>query len=226
MNSPRLVLFDLDDTIADTSGTILKLAERSATEALIAHGLQTNFDEAWAALRRIRSADPGARFLEDLVAQFGAPDPVACHDAARRVFFASRPEEIGLVPGALEVLDELRARGIPLILVTFGVPEAQSRKVEVLGIRDRFEAVHIVPLDEGPDKTAVFAEIVDGNGCAPADVWVVGDRPPGEVKSGNLLGLTTIRVRRGEFATLDPASTDEEPDVTIDDLRKLTALLP
>ncbi len=54
-------------------------------------------------------------------------------DAARRAFFASRPEEIGLVPGAEDVLALLRERGVVLHLVTFGVPEAQRRKIEVLG---------------------------------------------------------------------------------------------
>jgi len=226
MKAPRAVFFDLDDTIADTSATVLRHAERSAIESMIASGLRTDFDEGWQALRQIRDSDPGARFLADLVSKFGADDPTACHDAARRAFFASHPEEIVLVEGALEVLDELIARGIHLVLVTFGVPEAQSKKVEVLGIRDRFESVHIVPLDEGPDKTAVFRSLLDGNGFDAGDVWVVGDRPPGEVKSGNILGLTTIRIRRGEFASLDPASPEEEPDVTIDDLRKLTELLP
>jgi putative hydrolase of the HAD superfamily len=226
MRTPKAVFFDLDDTIADTAGTVLRHAERDAVRALVECGLRTDSDTAWRALRRIRDREPGARFLQALIDEFGAPDPGACHDAARRVFFASRPEEIRLVPGALEVLDDLRARGVRLVLVTFGVPEAQARKVEVLGIRDRFEAVHIVPLERGADKTEVFRQLLEGNGYEPGDVWVVGDRPPGEVRSGNLLGLTTIRIRRGEFAALEPASPEEEPDVTLDDLRKLTALLP
>jgi len=220
-----MILFDLDDTIADTFGTILVAAERAAVTALIEHGLRADFDTGWAALREIRRAKPGARFMTALVDRFGATDPEACVEAAREVFFASRPEEIGLVDGAREVLAELRGRGIVLHLVTFGVPEAQVRKVEVLGIRGDFESVHIVPLIDGPDKTAVFATLLEASGSAPEEVWVVGDRPPGEVKCGNALGLYTVRIRRGEFARLDPADPSEEPDVTIEDLRELPTLL-
>jgi putative hydrolase of the HAD superfamily len=223
--TPRAIFFDLDDTIADTSGTILEDAERAALRALVENGLRTDFDTGWATLREIRATDPGAKFLKVLVDRFGADDPHACHAASRRVFFASRPEEIGPVPGAFRVLRELRERGISLHLVTFGVPEAQAKKIQVLGIRDFFEEVHIVPLSEGPDKQAVFARLLAECGLAAEDVWVVGDRTPGEIRAGNALGMKTIRIRRGEFAGLDPSGPAEEPDLTIADLRELPALL-
>jgi len=225
MADPRAILFDLDDTIADTCGTILRAAERAAVRALIDHGLRTDFDTGWAALREIRDANPGVRFLGALVTRFGADDPDACHDAAREVFFASRPEEIGPVEGAHEVLAALADRGIALHLVTFGVPAAQTRKIEVLGIRDFFVSVHIVPFTDGPDKTEVFRSIVDANGLEPSEVWVVGDRPPGEIRAGNALGLRTVRVRQGEFAALEPTGPEEVPDVTIEALRELPSLL-
>jgi FMN phosphatase YigB (HAD superfamily) len=221
-----MILFDLDDTIADTSGTILAAAEEAALRALIGHGLRADFSAGWAALREIRAARPGARFLTVLVERFGADHPEACVAAAREVFFSRDPERIGLVPGALEVLEDLRGRGIPLHLVTFGVPEAQAKKIEVLGIREHFDSIHVVPLLDGPDKTTVFAGLLAESGLEPDRVWVVGDRPPGEVRCGNALGMVTVRIRRGEFARLDPEDGSEEPDVTITDLRELPSLLP
>jgi FMN phosphatase YigB (HAD superfamily) len=226
MRAPAMILFDLDDTIADTSGTILLAAEQTAVRALVEYGLRADYETGWRALREIRDASPGARFLPALVDRFGADDPEVCLAAAREAFFARLPEKIGPVPGAYDVLADLRERDIVLHLVTFGVPEAQATKVRVLRLEEWFESVHVVPLFDGPDKTAVFRDLLAASGLPADRVWVVGDRPPGEVKSGNALGMFTVRIRRGEFARLDPAGPEEEPDVTIEDLRELPALLP
>jgi len=223
---PRAIVFDLDDTLADTHGSLLEAAERTGIAKLVEAGLGTDAETAWGALREIRAGDPGARFLRALIDRFGAPDPDRCHDAARRAFFGMPPDPIRSVEGAREVLRALRDRGIPLYLVTFGVPEAQARKVEVLGIGPFFEAVRIAPLTDGPDKTRLLAEILRETGAPPGAVWVVGDRPPGEIRAGNRLGMQTIRVRRGEFERLEPAGPHEEADVTIRSVRELLSLLP
>ena len=101
----------------------------------------------------------------------------------------------------------------------------QERKIELLYLRDVFERVEVVPYEDGPDKREVLGRIQGEVGGDPAEVWVIGDRPQGEIRDGNALGATTIRVRRGEFAALDAASADEEADLTVDDLRDLVGLL-
>jgi putative hydrolase of the HAD superfamily len=224
---PRAVVFDLDDTLADTAGTILEAAHRAAVEAMVRHGLRATVEEALDAVHEIRGADVRPGFLMRIVERFGAPDPEECHAASRRAFFGNPPDAIRLLDGARDVLERLRDLGIPTYLVTFGVPEAQARKLEVLGIRGFFEEVHVRPLETGADKTDVLGGILDRTGLAPEDVWVVGDRTPGEIRSGNLLGPRTIRVRvpHGEFAALEPEGPEEEPDETVDGPRALLDLL-
>jgi FMN phosphatase YigB (HAD superfamily) len=225
--TPRAAIFDLDDTLADTAGTILEPAHREAVRTLIRNGLDADFDEALAALHEIRRADQRPGFLMRIIERFGAPDPERCNAEARRTFFGNPPDAIRLQAGAVELLTRLRDLGVRLFLVTFGVPAAQERKIEILDIREFFEEVHVLPLETGADKTEVLRGILDRTGLAPEDVWVVGDRTPGEIRSGNLLGMRTVRVRvpHGEFAALEPAGPEEEPDVTVDGLPALLALL-
>jgi FMN phosphatase YigB (HAD superfamily) len=223
---PRVIVFDLDDTLSDTAGTILGPAERKAVEVLVANGLRTTPDVAHRALREIRDRDCAAPFLPLLVERFGAADPAACLAAARLAFFGNSAEGIRPVPGAIETLTALAARTIDLNLLTFGVRTTQEKKIAALGIGRFFSRVRIIDLSLGSDKTAALAEMIRDAGVTPAEAWVVGDRPPGEIRSGKLLGAFTVRIRRGEFASLEPAGPEEEADVTITSVPALLDLLP
>jgi len=58
-------------------------------------------------------------------------------------------------------------------------------------------------------------------GC---QVLIVGDRAMSEIRAGNDLGMHTVRLRRGEFASQHPQGREEEADYevnTISEVRKL-----
>jgi FMN phosphatase YigB (HAD superfamily) len=225
VKEPRLIVFDLDDTLADTAGTILARAERKAAAALVARGLRASPEEAFGALREIRDRDCAAPFLPLLVERFGAPDPEACVAAGRRAFFGNDARGIRPVPGAIETLAVLAARGIGMVLLTFGVPATQERKIAALGLGRFFSRVRIIDLALGSDKTIALGEMIREAGVTPVETWVVGDRPPGEIRAGRQLGAFTVRLRRGEFASLAPAGPEEEADRTIESLPALLDLL-
>jgi len=224
-NTPGAVLFDLDDTLADTAGTLVIPAQKRAVVAMVEAGLRASVEEAHAALLEIRKLDPGVPFFRRLIERFGADDAEACREAGRGAFFGNPPDAIRLVPGARRLLTVLRERGVRLFLVTYGVPARQEQKIDLLGIRECFEEVVVVPLTEAPDKREVFSGILDRLGVPPAEVWVVGDRPPGEIRAGNALGAFTIRIRRGEFFGLEPRDASEEAGLTLESLDGLIAEL-
>ena len=94
----------------------------------------------------------------------------------------------------------LRAIQQPKILVTTGFSNLQQAKVDVLGIRDDFEAVRI---DESKERKAngkleLFSDILQIKQLNPTDCWVIGDNPDSELKAGHTLGMPTIqRLKRG-----------------------------
>lgn len=99
-------------------------------------------------------------------------------------------------------------------------------KLERLGFDGYFEAACVAPehdatkLEERP-----FVRVLASLGVEPRRAVYVGDDPRTDFPVPNALGMRTVRLRRGRFADREPAE-GEAPDVTIDRLDELLALLP
>ena len=131
------------------------------------------------------------------------------------------PETGDLVVGARKVLDDLRARSIPLYLVSKN-EEGRSRILEDLGVKDAFEEIFYAN-DKSP---SLFLEIAGRAGLNPADIFVVGDYLHKEIRSGNIAGMKTIHFKSGKFANLAPQTPADHPWRTITDFSdSLTIIL-
>jgi len=184
----QAILFDLDNCLApaDQAGP---------------HLLQPVFD----AIQRANAGTlPPARLAQarqelwrrpyDVVArQQGFSEPMfrAGWDAYREL------EVVGPLAGYddLAVLGQL---GLPCFLVTAGFRRLQESKVDALGIRRLFHAVHIDAIDQGQrrGKQQIFASILSEHALMPAQALVVGDDPESEIRAGNALGIPTVQILR------------------------------
>jgi putative hydrolase of the HAD superfamily len=120
--------------------------------------------------------------------------------------------------GDLEVLAELPVK---LFLVTSGFRRLQESKINALGIRGLFAAIHIDAIDEPPakGKERIFEELLRASAYGPEEVVVVGDNPDSEIAAGNRLGMRTVQILR-PGVPLSPAAT-----VHIQDLHELKRVL-
>jgi putative hydrolase of the HAD superfamily len=106
-----------------------------------------------------------------------------------------REGSIEPLPQALETLDQLRAAGYRLGLITNGAADAQRAKIERFDLARHFDYIGI----EGergfgkPDPRAYQAAL-DALGCAAQDAWMVGDRLDWDVVAPAELGITGIWV--------------------------------
>ncbi len=119
------------------------------------------------------------------------------------------PEAGAAVPGAIELLGALRARGEVLYLVSRLEPGREDILAS-LGLEDFFERVSFVH-----DKEAAIGESMRGSNGV---VYVVGDHLHDEIRAGNRHGAKTIWLRRGKFAELKPESLMDVPWRTIEHL--------
>lgn len=182
--------FDFDHTLGIDNGLEKKAFYRYAAE--LGHALSV--DDA-AAARRIDEvlarARAGAISIDDAVGAFFAGFAPAANGARwREICFALVPELVRPLDGARELLRGLRARGIPLAVLTNGWTPLQQRKI-VAALGEDAPATILVS-DElaaiKPDPAA-FDALVGALGVPRERVWYVGDNPAGDVGGALAAGL-------------------------------------
>ena len=164
-----VVVFDIGNVLVDWKPHLAWIDELGSVEAVDAFMARIDFPT-----RNLR-ADGGARFA-DLAAELDDPD-----DARRLASYVSRHGDTvrDPVPGTWELLDRLKARGVPLHAITNWSAEtwpegvkAHPRLAEVFGVT-------VVSGHEGivkPDP-AIFALLCERAYVKPADCLFIDDSP-------------------------------------------------
>ncbi|MEU6946025.1 HAD family hydrolase [Streptomyces sp. NPDC046316] len=224
----RAVLWDIDDTIFDYSRADLA----GMRDHLTAEGLVGGFDSVDQALRRWqeitvvhwrRFEAGGVDFQEqrrERVREFlSVPGLVAAEaDAWFERYIAHYEAAWKLFPDAVPVLDLLAGDYRHAVLSNSSIHN-QDRKLRVLGVRDRFEAV-VCAAELGVAKPAAeaFHAACAALHLAPGEVAYVGDQPDIDALGAEAAGLRGI--------WLDRAGTGGRPELTrITDLHQLPVLL-
>jgi putative hydrolase of the HAD superfamily len=120
----------------------------------------------------------------------------------------------------LSALDDRFALG----LITDG--RGGHAKLRRLGLADRFDEVLVTPtVGRSKRERAVFEHVLFRL-STPADAAVyVGDDPRIDFRVPNAMSMTTVRLRRGRYADLEPGSDAAAPDSEIASLDELPTLL-
>lgn len=126
------------------------------------------------------------------------------------------PETAALMPGALQLLEALRATGHTLYLVS-KKEAGREAKPETLGINSFFTQMYFVE-----EKGEALKKIIS---ASPTPVFVVGDYLYEEVRIGNKLGAKTIWFKAGRFANLLPEEADDEPWRSVTSLEEVLPLI-
>ncbi len=185
--------FDFDHTLGVDNGLEKKAFYRYAAE--LGHALDPADAQAWRRLDDVLArARGGAISIDDAVQEFFAGiAPAASGARWRDICFELVPELVRPLEGARELLRALRARGVPLAVLTNGWTPLQQRKiVQALGadapptilVSDELGALK-------PDPAA-FAALVGALGVPREQVWYVGDNPAGDVGGALAAGLRAV----------------------------------
>lgn len=211
---PRALLFDLDDTLFDCHGQLVRPAHEEAVAAMIAAGLPAGPEEALGRRLALFAERPREDVNRLLAEAYGAPRPEVI-EAGYDAFHRREVGPIEPFPGVHETLAALGARW-RLFLVTSGDPATQRRKIDRLRLADAFEAIALVDPARGETKEDAFRRILEETRLAPAACVAVGNRIDSEIRAGRSLGLGTVWLRHGEYAHVEPEDPAETPDRIID----------
>lgn len=115
------------------------------------------------------------------------------------------------VPGTMRGypdIGELERLPATRFLVTSGFRRLQESKIDALGIRHLFTAVHVDAIDEPgrQGKHGLFTGILRDHRLRVDDVLVVGDNPDSEIAAGNRLGIRTVQTLRPGVVRSDSAT--------------------
>lgn len=245
MKNARAVIFDLDGTLFDLA-PLVQAARKRVADLLHASGF---FASSAYALKRINdlerrhgpyyssspyyfafydiaksaSRDKGPLF-EEFLARYGSGSGEPTEQfvtVLEQTYNAGDVGDVRPYPDAIQTLQELESAGCARFLVSIGRVGRQQNKIDRLGVAPLFDRI----FNAGPPSYAYwFEEILNNHGLDPSEVVVVGDRAQDEIRAGNQLGLTTVWLKRGRFADVEPGEGDR-PDYTVRFLSQISTLV-
>ncbi len=183
--SMKLVIFDFDGTIADTSGGILD----SHRFALNAMGKEIPSEE------ELRSVI-GGNLLKTYIDRFGFTEPAA-KEAVR--IYRGRYAEVGIhqsviYPGFSDMVKKLRNKGYKIGVATLKAENFAKIMLADMGIADYFDEICGMDPNDGLDKAGLIMKCCDLCGCGKDEAILVGDSNNdyiGSQKSGvDFIGVT------------------------------------
>ena len=227
----KALLLDLDDTLLDYSGGVDLCWEHACLTAAPSVE-RARLLEALLEARRWFWSDP-VRHRRERVDMLRAWTQIAADALARcdgdprhaaplaEAYAARRRAAMRLFPDALDLLERLRARGVPLGLVTNGDARQQRDKIERHGLARFFDAIVVEgEFGAGKPDEVVYRAALDRIGVRPADAWMVGDHLEFDVDGPQRVGVQGVWLDREGLGL--PAGSAVRPARIIRSLRELT----
>jgi len=215
-----LIIFDLDDTLVDTSGALIPLKLKMSLQAMIDAGLKiSSFEKALQELLEIDAKSANGketltRFLEKIEARSHFLN-VGMEE------YLCLPEifSISSLAGAGEVLS-LLAQKHTLVIVSTGLEEAQHAKIEKAGLnKDLFHKIIICP---DYNKREYYLHLLDELQYDAAETIVCGDKFETDLLPAQELKMITVQMMWGRAVK---TSSSGKADYTIKILGELVTVV-
>lgn len=218
-----LIIFDLDDTLIDTSGSIIPNQLKKAFDKMVDCGLDIeNPEEALETLQRIDNKSESSRhalkeFLEI------HDQPISLLESLCEVVYKNLDLQTPIYPttGACEVLTDLFQKRHKLAVVSIGVPHLQLEKMKKAGIDTAFFSRIIVC--EDTDKKIYYKQLMEELNVSSHEVVVCGDRIKRDLIPAKALGCRTVHMKWGRG--LHQQGNARDIDFTVASLLQLKSVI-
>ena len=197
MENSELVIFDLDDTLIDTSDVYYR-ARKNFIQILEEEGVDKR--EALSVFETIdgeqikklgfvpdRYGKSMLLAYEDIADKHGIDKSIETVEKIKNCGHVIFNEYPRLIEGSLDLLD-WAAKNYTLALMTRGIPELQLSKVRAVGIEAYFKKIDVVE----SKNAATVRLMLEKLGVHPTLTWVVGDSIKSDINPGVEVGAKCI----------------------------------
>jgi FMN hydrolase / 5-amino-6-(5-phospho-D-ribitylamino)uracil phosphatase len=213
---PKLVLFDLDDTLCDHEASLrvrLRLAFTAAFDGRPPAEIDAIIEQS------IDYSVFGTDHFADLLAPHGVDHPELIQ-AAIDTYVSDRYLGLVLFEEVVDVVHAVKHRaGVGMI--TNGPSVIQREKIARLGIGPLFPFILVSEEEDlwKPDPR-IFERALERGSAEPADAVYIGDNPEHDIAGARAAGITSVWINRArrEWPGGPP------PDYEIGNLRELLSL--
>lgn len=220
----KAVIFDLDDTLYDCSGSLIDASRRRAAKALVEAGLPCTEEEVYQLQKELTEKyGPYYHVFNEIVNKYNADSKLV--NIAYKAYNSSEVTEIKPFPYVIPTLKELKEKGYKLFLLTVGVHERQEKKINILGLKPYFDEMVISDQEIGLPMEDCMRDLIERHAIDFREAVMVGDRVREELRIAKSLGMTTIQMLHGRFKN-EPAVNDcDKPDYKIKRIFQIATIL-
>ncbi len=189
----KAVIFDLDDTLYDCSGTLVLKSKKLAAK-IISKAIKCSEAEALKLQLELEGRlGPKADISREIASLYNLSEEF-CKEITNTINTLEVEGAI-LFPDAMDSINALKKIGFMLFLVTFGNRSMQEKKIKVLGLERAFDEIIITENPLGKEKC--FKAILTKYDLEPEQVLCVGDKIKDEIEVGERLGMSTALMKHG-----------------------------
>ncbi len=215
-----LIIFDLDDTLIDTSGCVTPFKMKECVRTLMDEGVNLPvFSKAYEELVQLNKEALKSKDALLLFARhYGATEQKLTK--ALLSLTSSLPDDfvVATTPDAKEILKFYQSSH-RLALVTGGHPPFQREKLKKAGVDSSVFSMISIPEDSV--KKPSYEMLKERFSLSSSEIWVCGDRIEMDLKPAFELGFHTIHMRWGRGAVMDPAPWVEHSVTCLRDLKEI-----
>lgn len=222
----KAIIFDLDDTLYDCSGTLVVRGRRQVAKT-IAKLISCGEEEAFQLQNELEEKyGTKCNVYEYIVAMYDLHP--SCGKRLLDEFMHIDISGIALFPRVIETLVQLKKQGYKLFLVTSGERQVQKNKIDMLGLGNNyFDKMLIVERDGEKKKKDYFMEIMRYCNLKSEEIMSVGDKIDDEITAAKTLGMITVMYEHGRHhkVFLQKHGMQIKPDYTIKNMSDILKLL-
>ena len=220
----KAIIFDLDDTLYDCTGSLLEASRKRAARAMVNAGLPSTEEEVYLLQKELSEKHgPYYPVFNEISNKFNMGHELV--RTALKAYNSNEVTDIQLFPDVVPTLKKLAQEKYKLFLLTTGIYERQYKKIELLNLKPYFDEIIINDQEVGLLMEDSFEAIVRKYSLSPQNVVVVGDRVRGELRIAKSKGMVTVQMLHGRFKNETAYDSSNKPDYKIKRFFQLPTLL-